>query len=177
MRCVVVNGISGSGKTTVGQELARRLGVPHVELDALRHGPGWQEATDEELRRELTPFLAGEGWVVDGNYHDAVGDLVLARADTVLWIELPLGLTLARLLRRTARRLAHREELWNGNRESFRAAFVGRESLFGWALHTRVVHRREFPARYARHPQLRVVHLWSSRAVAELLAAARRPED
>jgi adenylate kinase family enzyme len=138
----------------------------------LRHGPNWQEVTDEELRRELAPLLDADGWVVDGNYHDALGDLVLGRADTVVWLELPLALTLARLLRRTVRRLAFREELWNGNRESLRAAFVGRDSLFGWALHTRVVYRDEFPGRFARHPQLRVVHLRSSRAVAELLRNA-----
>jgi AAA domain len=36
---IAVVGTSGSGKTTVARELARRLGVPHVELDALYHGP------------------------------------------------------------------------------------------------------------------------------------------
>lgn len=39
-RRIVVKGSSGSGKSTVADELARRLGVPHIELDALHHGPG-----------------------------------------------------------------------------------------------------------------------------------------
>lgn len=43
MRRVAVVGNSGSGKSTFAAELARRLGVPWVELDAVFHQPGWTE--------------------------------------------------------------------------------------------------------------------------------------
>ena len=46
----MVASASGSGKTTVGKQLAERLGVPFVELDALVHGPNWTEISDEGLR-------------------------------------------------------------------------------------------------------------------------------
>lgn len=69
MRKVAVTAsTSGNGKTTLGQELARRLDVPFVELDALVHGPNGTETSDEELRRLLGPVLAGDGWVIDGGY-------------------------------------------------------------------------------------------------------------
>jgi|SRR5438105_4840170 len=45
---IAVLGTSGSGKTTVARELARGLGLPHVELDALFHGPGWTEPGNRE---------------------------------------------------------------------------------------------------------------------------------
>src|SRR5438067_7782935 len=112
-RRILVQGVSGSGKSTTGRELARRLGVPYVELDALHHGPNWTEATAEQLRERIEAALAAApaGWVIDGGYGRKIGDLVLARADTLVWIDLPLRLCLARLWRRTWGRILRNEEL------------------------------------------------------------------
>jgi adenylate kinase family enzyme len=38
---VLVAGTSGSGKTTLATRIAGTLTVPHVEIDALFHGPAW----------------------------------------------------------------------------------------------------------------------------------------
>lgn len=136
---------SGSGKTTLGRELARRLEVRFIELDALVHGPGWTEISDEDLRTQLTPMLTSDGWVVDGAYQHKLGDLVLSAADTVVWLDLPASVWLPRLARRTWRRFRSREQLWNGNRESLKSALGGWDSLFVYALRTSIRRRREWP--------------------------------
>ena len=166
-RFAIIASASGSGKTTVGRELARRLGVPFTELDALAHGPRWVEASAEELRARVEPIVAGEAWVVDGSYQSKLGDLVLEAADTVVWLDLPLRTWLPRLLRRTARRLVLRETLWSGNRESLRGAFLGRDALLPFALRNFPRRRRLYPARLAR---FHVVRLRSQREVDEWLA-------
>ena len=155
-RVAVTASASGSGKTTVGRALAERLGVPFVELDSLVHGPGWTEISDEELRRLVEPIVAGDGWVVDGGYRHKIGDLVLARADTVVWLDLPIRVWLPRLVRRTLGRIGRREQLWNGNREGFRTAFWGRDSLVGYALRAHFDRRRRYPEELAAYPVIRL---------------------
>jgi adenylate kinase family enzyme len=170
MRRVSVVGTSGSGKTTVAASLAGRLGVPHVELDALHHGPSWTEASAEELQERVRAALAGlDGWVVDGNYHGKIGDLVLRRADTVVWLDLPLAVCLARLWRRTSHRIRDGVELWNGNREDWRNVLVGRESLFVWAVRSHVRRRRTWPQELGAPEHVQLVRLRSQREVSRWL--------
>ncbi|HEU4753360.1 MAG TPA: AAA family ATPase, partial [Armatimonadota bacterium] len=51
---ISVVGTCGSGKSTLARALAARLGLPRVELDALRHRPGWQETPDPLFREQVT---------------------------------------------------------------------------------------------------------------------------
>jgi adenylate kinase family enzyme len=153
---VNVKGISGSGKSTFSQELAERLGVPYLELDAIHHGPHWTEASPAELEARVRDFMAGarDGWVIDGNYERELGDIVIAAADRIVWLDLPLRVALRRLWRRTRLRIRDRVELWSGNRETWRGGFFGWNSLFAWTLRSWVRHRREWPRKFAADPRL-----------------------
>ena len=156
-RVSVIGTASGCGKTTVGRALAKRLGVPFVELDALNHGPGWVEATPAELRAKVEPLLVGEGWVIDGGYQGKLGDLVLEAADTVVWLDLPMHTWLPRLVRRTARRIRTKEELWAaGNRETLRTALASRDSPIAFSLRRSRMRRRDYPERLARFDVVRL---------------------
>jgi adenylate kinase family enzyme len=166
-RVAIIASASGNGKTTVGRRLAQRLGVPFVELDSLVHGPNWQETSDEDLREQLEPVLRSDGWVIDGTYMRKLGTTVLDAADTVVWLDLPTRVWMPRLLRRTARRVSGREQLWNDNRESLKSAFWGRESLFGYAVIQQRRRRREWPHALAGY---NVVRLRSQPAVERWLA-------
>jgi adenylate kinase family enzyme len=168
-KVAVIASASGNGKTTFGRELAGRLDVPFVELDALVHGPNWVETPDEELRAKLEPILTGDGWVIDGAYQRKLGDLVLGSADVVVWLDLPIRVWFPRLVRRTWRRLRADEELWNGNRESIVTAVWGRESLFAWAFRTHFRDRRAWPAALAH---LNVIRLRTPAEVERFLARA-----
>ena len=173
MRKVAVTAsASGSGKTTVGRELALRLGVQFVELDALVHGPNWTETPDAELRRLLEPVLASEGWVIDGGYRGKIGDLVLGSAEVVVWIDLPIRVWLPRLARRTVRRIRGHEEIWNGNRETVRGAIWGRGALIPYAVRAHFRRRRVYPTELARFP---VVRLRSQADVDQFLSSVVAP--
>lgn len=77
----------GGGKTSLADALARKLGIRHIELDAIQHGPDWLQTPEDEFARTLERRIgeSSEGWVTDGNYSQH-RPLILAQADTVIVI-------------------------------------------------------------------------------------------
>jgi adenylate kinase family enzyme len=166
------------GKTTVSRRLAAALAVPHIELDALHHDPGWQEASAEVFQARVRAALdaAPDGWVADGNYRSKLGSLVLDRADTAVTLEPPFLLTFGRALRRTIGRTITREELWNGNREQIRHLFT-RYWIPWWVLRTHRHYAREVPQRIGEHPHLDVLHLRSAEEMERFLQSIQATES
>ncbi|MBK9610472.1 adenylate kinase [Candidatus Amarobacter glycogenicus] len=135
-RRIAVYGPSGSGKSTLSRQLGETLGLPVLELDSVFHAyPNWVDLDREAFREKVSAYLAEhrDGWVLDGNYSH-VRDLVLAEADTVIWLRLPFHTVYRALAWRTVSRSFQGSELWNGNRESLRQTFFSRESMLVWGI-------------------------------------------
>ena len=134
MRRVWVVGKTGSGKSTAARALAQRLGTSWVELDAIFHQAGWQPLDTASYRARVADVVARDSWAVDGNY-SAVADLVRARADTVIWLDLPRRAVMVQVVGRTLHRVVRHEELWNGNRERVVSLFRRdpEKSIIRWA--------------------------------------------
>jgi adenylate kinase family enzyme len=172
-RCVLVFGQSGSGKTTVGCAIARSLCVPAIELDALYHQPNWQPTPDDEFRAKVTSLLEVhlDGWVVEGNYR-IIREITMPRADAIVRLRLPFRVVYWRLWKRTLTRAWRREELWNGNRESFRLSFTSRDSILLWGISHWRAHTRSLDAALREIPHTApVIELRSCREVDEFLAS------
>jgi adenylate kinase family enzyme len=168
MRRIAVIGGTGSGKTTVSLLLAHRLGVEHVELDALFWKPGWVMPSEEEFRPIVEAALDSDGWVADGNYRSRLGTLVLDQADLVVWLDLALRTKFWRILRRTLRRLRTREVLWGTNVETWRSAFLSRSSILVFLLKTHYPNRVALPDVLVTYPHVR---LRSAREVDRFVAS------
>lgn len=170
---MVVVGVSGCGKTTTAARLAELYAIPHVDLDALHWQANWKPTELGAFRQATTNAVVGPAWVVSGNY-SKVRDLVWPRADTLVWLDYPLAIILWQLTSRTMKRIITREELWNGNRETFRGVFLSKDSLLLWALQSYPRHRREYPRLLAspEYAHLRVVHLHGRAETARWLAEA-----
>ena len=115
----MINGVPGSGKSRLAARLAAALDVPWVELDALYHGPDWTPVDRRVFEAQVRAVADGAAWVIDGNY-GAVREIVRARAELIVAIDLPRPLVMVQLVSRTLRRMVTGEELWNGNREELR---------------------------------------------------------
>jgi len=180
VRRVSVVGTSGAGKSTFAGALAGVLGISWVELDSVYHQAGWTPLPVEEFRRRVAALASGPCWVIDGNY-SAVRDIVWARADTVVWLDLPKRTVMRRVIWRTLRRVAGRAELWNGNRERWRNLFTldVQESVIAWAWQTHGSRRERYAAALAdpSASHLRVVRLRSPRAARRFLRSPITQED
>ena len=170
---IALLGTSGAGKTTLGRELARRLGCVFVEVDALQHKANWERATPDEVSAAVRAALAGKAkWVIDGTCEREVGDFVSAQADVIVWLDLPLAIKLLRLLRRSWHRVRRQEVLWNGNTESWRDVFVGRDAVLLHLVRKHFPQRRHILGRPDAH---KIVRLRTPRHVQEWLDGLNWP--
>jgi len=115
-------GISGSGKSSWARRAAQALGVPHYELDATFHQPGWTPLPTDEFRRRVSEIVAAPQWTIDGNY-SAVRDLTMQRCTAMIAFDFPRRVVMRQVIVRTIRRALTRQVLWNGNREDWRNIF------------------------------------------------------
>jgi hypothetical protein len=173
MRRINVVGTSCSGKTTLARAVARRLDLPHVELDALFWGPAWTPVPEDEFLERVRAAVAADAWVVDGGYA-RVDHVKLPRADAVVWLDYPLRTVLWRWARRTVRRIGTREEFWpgTGNRESVRNA-LRRDGLLWWILSTHQGRRSTMQARMRAWPHITWIRLRSPAEADQWLASLR----
>jgi adenylate kinase family enzyme len=158
---IIVVGVTSSGKSTLAENLATKLDLDFIELDALHWEPNWVDAAPEVFRQRVTEAIAAPGWVIAGNY-SAVRALTWPRAEAVVWLDYPLRTVFWRLLTRTLRRWWTRELLWGTNRENLwtHLKLWSDDSLFHWFFKSYWRRKREIPQFLARpeYAHLKLIH-------------------
>lgn len=170
---IVIVGRTGSGKTTLAKELAAALGVPHVELDSLYFAPDFSTAPLSLLRDRTRAAISGDRWVTDGNKR-AVRDLVWPRADTIIWLDYPVYLTVWRLAKRARARTStlSAQAAQSGRRTELPKQMLAAARGVITALRSHRGQRREYPRMFAQpaNQHLAVARLRSPRATRQWVA-------
>lgn len=136
-------GTSGSGKTTVARAIADKLGIRHIELDAINWQPDWNELPKDVFKERVIEEIEHGDWTIDGNYR-VVRDVIWDKVDTIVWLDIPFLPVFLRIVWRTVRRIVTREKLWNNNVEGL-DALVGKYGMPMWVVQTHKRRRDEYP--------------------------------
>lgn len=160
-RRILVVGRPGAGKSTLARRIAAAVDLPYTELDALHHGPSWTPRP--EFDDDVLALATSAGWVTEWQYPQA-RPVLAAHADLLVWLDLPVRVTMTRLGRRTVSRVRNRTELWAGNLEPpLRTIFTEPNHLVRWAWRTRHDLRTLVPEARAANPDLHVTRLRTQR--------------
>jgi adenylate kinase family enzyme len=102
-----LTGASGSGTTTLGQALSRRLAVPHYDTDSFYFYPTeipfeQKRPPEDRVRLMMELFAPSSAWVLSGSIGDWA-DSIAALFDLIVYLDVP---TDERLKRIEAREIA-----------------------------------------------------------------------
>lgn len=95
---IYIVGSAGSGKTNLANTICGKVGYPHYDLDDIAY-PKQKVNPLEKRLEEVEKLARGETWVAEGVYVSWVSSLFRS-ADKIIWLDLPLWLTLYRITKR-----------------------------------------------------------------------------
>lgn len=182
MERVLFAGLGGSGKTTLARAVAERLDLPLTILDDLYYGPGL--SLRDDFVDAIDAVTSASRWVIDSQGAPLSSpappvhrELMWDRADTVIWLDYPKRVVLARGFKRHVMRVLTRQPLWHGYVERFRDWFdPGHPLRRAWSSHrlrrVQLTERTTDP----RWQPLTVVRLRHPGEAAAFLAALPQPD-
>ncbi len=102
MKRIMIVGGPGSGKSTLARWLGERTGLPVRHMDQIHWMSDWVERPQLEKIELIRAVEESEEWIIEGGISKRYAAR-LARADMLVWLDLPVSLRLWRVLRRSWR--------------------------------------------------------------------------
>ena len=166
-------GCSGSGKTTFGVELGKKIDLDPIEIDQLFWKPNWTETPMEELAEIVTDKISTDRWLLVGNYN-RLTELKWKDVDTVIWIDTSYVVTIWQVFWRAMQRSWDKTEIWPGSgcRESFYKAFCTKGSIILWALkmHSGYKRRYEREMKEEKYKHIKFIRLKNRKEMEQYLS-------
>ena len=91
MKRIAVFGNAGGGKSRLARRLAALTGLPLYVIDRIQFREGGTAVSKDELLTAHADLLRKDEWIIDGYGSTALAWERFARADTLVYIDLPLA--------------------------------------------------------------------------------------
>ncbi len=159
----MVVGCSGAGKSTFAITLGNLTGLPVTHLDKIHWLPGWVERDKQEKSQLIAMAEAQRKWIIEGNY-SATFPSRTSRSDTIIWLDLPLSVRLARIVKRHFHyRNKTRPDMPENCPERLERQYLK------WVLFKANQHREKIAQAIADAPHLKVHHIRTAKGADTLL--------
>ena len=86
MERICIIGGSGTGKTTLADNLGKQLKLPVYHIDAIHHLKNWETRDKEERDKIILEKIKEDKWVIDGTYRSTLKQR-LEKADYVIYLD------------------------------------------------------------------------------------------
>ncbi|AFY72069.1 hypothetical protein Pse7367_3846 (plasmid) [Thalassoporum mexicanum PCC 7367] len=166
MQKVAVFGNAGAGKSTLSQQIATITNLPLHILDRVQYQPGGVAVSSQEYKQAHAEILASEQWVIDGFGSIDTLWLRLDRADTLVYLDLPLPLHFWRVTKRMITGFFVPPSGWPEHSPILKSSLNSYRNL--WLCHRKLTPKyRDYVAQAAK--TRRVYHLRSPAQVEKFL--------
>jgi len=159
MKRVMIAGGPGSGKSMLAAALGEKTGLPVFHMDKIHYRPGWVERSKADKDQLTHEIHIQDRWIFEGGHSSTFAERI-ARADTFIWLDVPVGLRIARVLKRSVRYYGRsRPDLPDGCPERFNWQTV---AFLRFIWRTRHSARDKLKAVYQAPPAHLTVHRLTS---------------
>ena len=86
LKRISIIGGSGTGKTTLSEELSKIYGIPATHIDGIHHLENWQIRDKNERDKMILEIVEKEKWIIDGTYHATLRARV-EKSDLIIWLD------------------------------------------------------------------------------------------
>lgn len=83
---ISIIGGSGTGKTTLANNLSKELNLPVYYIDGIHHLENWKIRNKDERDKIILEKANEEKWIIDGTYHSTLKER-LEKADLVIYLD------------------------------------------------------------------------------------------
>jgi adenylate kinase family enzyme len=140
---ISIVGVSCAGKSSLAKLISDKIDIPYIEQDQLFWYAGWKITSEEQFQKKVSEQITKESWVICGNFRETRTQ-VFDRATHIIWLNYPFSIVLKRAMKRTFIRVFKKQECCNGNYETFKHAYLSKNSIFYWILKTYKMRIRQY---------------------------------
>ena len=86
MNKICIIGCSGTGKTTLANNLGKELNLPVYHLDGINYFANWEARNKKERDKIILEKAAEDKWIIDGTYNSTLPQR-LKKSDFIIFLD------------------------------------------------------------------------------------------